>query len=45
MVRLVSSYEKIIDMSMFEEMEEYWNDIPKVKRKLKEHDRDYCMGR
>jgi len=27
-------------MSIFEEMEEYWNDIPKVKRKLKDYDRD-----
>ena len=36
LVKLISSYEINSDMYLFEEEEEYWNDIPKVKQELED---------
>jgi hypothetical protein len=41
LVKLISSYEINADMYVFEEEEEYWNDIPKVKQELKDHPDNY----
>jgi len=41
LVKLTSSYEMNTDMYVFEEEEEYWNDIPKVKQELKDHPDKY----